>query len=165
MTLRILVTGSRLWTDKDTITRALMEAIADYGAHLLITDRVCGYPGPAVLWHQVTVVHGAARGADTIAARQASAWGMSVEPYPVTDDDWHAPCRPECRPGHRRLGRDGRDYCPAAGNYRNARMVAFGADVTLAFPIGRSPGTRSCMRLAEAAGIPVRRYETAAVTS
>jgi hypothetical protein len=34
-------------------------------------------------------------------------------------------------------------------------MVAAGADLCLAFPIGASPGTRSCMRLAAAAGIPV----------
>jgi hypothetical protein len=46
----------------------------------------------------------------------------------------------------------------AAGPIRNARMVALGADVCLAFPKGESRGTRGCMRLAEKAGIRVCNY-------
>ena len=44
----------------------------------------------------------------------------------------------------------------AAGMIRNREMVALGADICLAFPIGRSPGTRACIREAQRAGIPVR---------
>ncbi|MGW4648073.1 DUF2493 domain-containing protein [Kitasatospora sp. NPDC004289] len=51
---------------------------------------------------------------------------------------------------------------PAAGPLRNHAMVAAGADLCLAFPLGRSPGTRNCMRRATAAGIPV--HEPAEVT-
>ncbi len=45
------------------------------------------------------------------------------EPNPA---DWHGPCRPQCRRGHRRVGRDGREFCPAAGPYRNTEMLASG---------------------------------------
>jgi len=34
-------------------------------------------------------------------------------------------------------------------------MIDLGADVLLAFPIGESAGTRGCIALAVAAGIPV----------
>lgn len=159
MTLRILITGSRACTDKRIIGQALGEVIGDLGNHLIIPGGVGGYSGPLMQWGQITVVHGAARGADTIAGRIATAWGMVFEPHPVTGDDWRAPCQAECKPGHRRIGRGGRDYCPAAGNYRNQRMVDLGADVCIAFPLGVSRGTRDCMERAEAAGIPVRCYE------
>jgi hypothetical protein len=44
----------------------------------------------------------------------------------------------------------------AAGMIRNREMVALGADVVLAFPLGRSPGTRGCIRTAEEAGLTVK---------
>ena len=131
--LRILVTGSRDWTDKRAIARALCDAIDHYGEHVLTRDEY----GPKVLWDQVTVVHGAARGADTLAGRIAAAWGMCVEAHPA---DWDR---------HRK----------AAGPLRNKAMVSLGAHVCLAFPLGRSIGTRHCMKEANAAGIPVRSYE------
>lgn len=89
----------------------------------------------------VTVVHGACQnregrllGADRWADLTAERLGYCVERYPAA---W------------RELGR-------AAGMIRNRAMVALGADVCLAFPLGRSPGTRGCVREAERAGIPVR---------
>jgi hypothetical protein len=45
------------------------------------------------------------------------------------------------------------------GPERNARMVAAGADVCLAFPLPGSRGTVDCMRKAQAAGIPVLTVE------
>lgn len=122
--LRILLTGSREWTDRDAIKTALLNALC------LST---VGTP---------TLIHGAARGADRIAD---SAWqsigrnipgGLNLERCPA---DWK---------------KNGR----AAGHIRNAEMVASGADVCLAFPLGESRGTRGCMRLAEAAGIRVINY-------
>lgn len=159
MSLRILVTGSRTWRDRSAIARALTSVIDEFGGHLAVPDGVGGHPGPT--WGQITVVHGAAFGADTLAARIAVSWGLRVEAHPVTNDDWHAPCGPTCRPGHRRIGRDERNYCPAVGNHRNQRMVDLGADMCLAFPLGRASGTRDCVRRAAAAGIPVRIIEPA----
>lgn len=61
--MRILVCGSRYWTDRDIIREAL---------ELQPRDSV--------------VVHGAARGADRIAGEVARELGMAVQEYPA---DWH----------------------------------------------------------------------------
>ena len=49
--------------------------------------------------------------------------------------DWEAECRPECWPPfHRKRGRNGRDYCPGAGDYRNHQMAELpGVMLCLAF--------------------------------
>jgi len=118
---RILVTGSRDWTDAETIRRALSEAW-----HKL------GRPRDAVL------VQGECHlgGADKIAADTWAGWGYPVEGHPAERDA------------------NGR----VLGPERNARMVALGADLCLAFPLPSSRGTRNCMRLAREAGIPVLVY-------
>lgn len=93
-------------------------------------------------WHELTgqgferviLVHGAARGADSLAAAIWREAGLPVEAHPA---DWD------------RYGR-------AAGPVRNTHMVSLGAELCLAFPLGKSVGTRHCMRAAEQAGIPVR---------
>ena len=46
-------------------------------------------------------------------------------------------------------------YGNGAGPVRNREMVEAGALLCLAFPLGESPGTKGCMSLADAAGIPV----------
>jgi hypothetical protein len=83
---------------------------------------------------QAVIIHGACpTGADRIAQQVCEEYGLHVEAHPA---DWDA---------------DGR----AAGMLRNTKMVDLGADICLAFPEGRSPGTRDTMRKATAAGIPV----------
>lgn len=137
MTTRIIVTGSRRWTNRTAIREALAKTAQTYGT--------------------ITVVHGAASGADRHASEWAQNWiqyGIQERPYPA---DWKH-CAPDCPPGHRLTGRHG-EYCPTAGTRRNLQMIADGAALVLAFPIGRSPGTRHCIRHAEAAGIPVDRLE------
>ena len=116
---RILVTGSRDWTDTETIYRALRDAKVESRSHVL--------------------VHGGARGADSIAAWLARSLDYEVEPHPA---DW-------------------RTHGKAAGPIRNKEMVDLGADLCLAFPIGESNGTRGCMRLCEVAGIPVIAHDAA----
>lgn len=133
--LRILITGSRAWTDRRVIADALLEAIETHGPHLIHDD---GEPtGPRVDWENVTLVHGDARGADRIAAAIGRAWRFRIEACPA---QWQ------------RLGR-------GAGPIRNQAMCDLGADVALAFPIGSSRGTRDCVQKARAAGIPVVVYE------
>ncbi|MEV4127071.1 SLOG family protein [Nocardia sp. NPDC049707] len=117
MTRRLLVTGSRDWHDRKTIRDALVQAWRDL------------QPGPIIL------VHGAARGADQIAADIWASGGLEDEPHPA---DWKG---------------DGRK----AGPIRNQHMVDLGADLCVAFPIGDGwSGTRDCMERARKAGIPVR---------
>ena len=81
------------------------------------------------------VIHGAARGADTLAAEWAEASGIPTLPFPILPEDWEA---------HGRL----------AGPIRNAPMIREGKpDVVIAFPGG--PGTRNMRRQAHAHGIVV----------
>lgn len=92
---------------------------------------------------RLIVVHGDAPGGDAIASRWAQAQGridawVTQEPYPA---DWQG------------LGR-------AAGPARNRAMVKLGADICVAFPgPDYSPGTRGCIELAQAAGIPTWVHE------
>ncbi|MDA8183865.1 MAG: SLOG family protein [Actinomycetota bacterium] len=135
--VRILVTGGRDYTDADRVEAELKSAVA---ARL----------GAGVDPSQVVLVHGDAPGLDRLAAAAAKRLGFQVEAHPA---DWTGPCRPTC-PSHRRRRRDGTDYCPAAGVYRNAEMVELGADLAIVFPGGK--GTADCARRIRAAGIAVR---------
>jgi hypothetical protein len=114
----VLVTGSREWTDREAVRTRL--------AH--------HDPGHRID-HETVLVHGAARGADSIAAEIAVEWGWTVLPMPAQWD------------------RDGK----RAGPVRNRRMVDVVARLGLCgwdvqvegFPLGRSPGTRGCLTMAE----------------
>jgi hypothetical protein len=123
---RILVTGSRDWTDVPAVYDALAQAVAE-APH-----------------RSAVIVHGACpKGADAIARlwirMRPVEWGrrVSAEAHPADWDTWGK----------------------AAGFRRNAAMVALGADLCLAFykQGAGNRGTDHCARLAEKAGIPVRR--------
>ncbi len=100
---RVIVCGSRGWTDRDRIA-----------------DRLFYLPPDAI------VVHGAAKGADRIAAQEAEKLGLLVEPHPA---DWNT------------LGKK-------AGSLRNREMAMLGADLCIAFWDGRSKGTLDMMNAA-----------------
>ncbi|WP_405461642.1 DUF2493 domain-containing protein [Streptomyces sp. NBC_00101] len=135
---RILITGSRDWTDRAAIGNALT-AIAAANA---FSDR------PTV------IVHGACpTGADTI----ADGWAR-----------WHGARSPLITVERHRAEEHG--PWPRCGPIRNQHMVSLGADLCLAF-IGPCTSTRcrrtddhpshgatGCANLAEAAGIPTKRY-------
>ena len=87
----------------------------------------------------VLVTGACPQGADVIAEGIWRSWGGQVERHPA---DW----------------REGRD----AGMRRNAAMVSLGADTCLAFIRASSPGSSHAARLAEQAGIPVRRFRAEA---
>lgn len=140
----ILVTGSRRWTEPEPIRDGLlwvMRHTAIPAAEIIVRHGAQGGPHGGVI-----------TGADMIADLEARALGMRVDPRPAK---WYDPCLPACRPDHRRPDRDGRDYCPAAGVYRNQAMVHLGADICLAFPLPGSTGTYDCVRRAEIAHIRV----------
>jgi hypothetical protein len=119
MTMRILVCGGRDYGDEIVLYAAL--------------DEIHGR-------RPVTrLIHGAARGADSLAAAWAKSRGVPTHAFPA---DWK---------------RDGR----AAGFLRNARMVRDGRpDLVVAFPGGK--GTAHMVRLARDAGLPVLDVPTAA---
>lgn len=142
--MRVLVTGSRDWKDRDAI-----EQTFDAWCEL----HTSGLGGGI----DATLVSGGCLvGADRIAEQLAEhVFGWQVERHPAS---WLAPCRPQCKPGHRRYGKLGGSFCPAAGNYRNQEMVDLGADVVLAFQLNGSRGTQDCMDRARAAGLRVVPY-------
>jgi len=115
--VRILVTGDRNWTDEQTILAALVGLKAREGT-------------------AVTIIHGAARGADTIAGRIAKELGFDVEAYPA---DWNK-------------------YGKAAGPIRNKQMLREGKPQgVLAFhdDLFHSRGTRNMVEISKSAGLPV----------
>ena len=134
--MRILITGSRGWTDENAIATATYEAWL--GA---------GYPS------DVTVIHGACpTGADYIAVRVAGRAGFALEAH-----------RPDWSTG-RRAGPDRNkamvaaqaDICLAFISECTSSRCKTGG-------IHSSHGATGCAQLAEDAGIPTaRRYSRAA---
>lgn len=107
---RVLVTGSRDWTNNHLVYEELGKIAAEVGSDSMV------------------IIHGACpRGADRFADLWAGAHDTGV--------------------------------IRCAGFRRNAEMVALGANLCLAFykQGAGNKGTDHCARLAEAAGIPVRR--------
>ncbi|MER7500481.1 SLOG family protein [Nonomuraea pusilla] len=150
MTYRILITGSRTWSDERTIWDALTGTI-DQAA--------------STGEHEFVVVHGhCPRGADAIAdfyCEDQAGWRdnmsqvLAVERHPA---DW-ATCTAACpTTWHRHTGRGGFTFCPLAGHHRNQHMVNLGADILLAFVKGNSRGATDCVRRARAAGIPTMEW-------
>ncbi len=108
--MRVLVCGGRDFDDYPTVARWLGSL----------------HPRPSV------IIHGAAKGADTLAAKWAVMSDTPIMRFPA---DWQ---------------RDGK----AAGPIRNARMLAEGKpDLVVAFPGGR--GTADMVAKARKAGVPV----------
>lgn len=132
---RLLVTGSRDWTDAAFIEDKLTRGYLYYGGFILVQGDC-------------------PTGADAIAKAWAVRNGYPHEDVPA---DWERDCDSSCY--HKPRFKYGRPYCPMAGHLRNQVMVDRGADVCLAFPIGKSFGTRDCIKRAEAAGIEVKIFE------
>lgn len=137
--MRILVTGSRTY-DKAYIVGAILGAVV----------------GQLPEKESVTIIDGGAHGLDSIAGDWGKAYeGIYHERFPAR---WGASCGADCKPGHRRKNGAGKEYCPAAGNYRNQEMVDSGVDLCLAFKDdygrGKSRGTEDACARAKAAGIP-----------
>jgi hypothetical protein len=133
---RILITGSRTWTDKDTIMSALREVEK---------------PGENVL------VSGACpTGADRLGEEAAKSLGWTVELHPA---EWntHTNCPAE-NPGNGTCWQ-GRSRCKRAGFVRNAKMVNLGADTVIAFIRDGSNGATMTANLALKAGLELIKYE------
>jgi hypothetical protein len=112
--VRLLVTGGRDYRDSFSLECALSEVAAFESLESLV------------------IVHGAARGADTLAAEWAERMGYKDDPYPA---DWDS---------------EGK----AAGVLRNQRMLETGIDYAIVCPGGR--GTRDMMERLFNAGVPFK---------
>lgn len=121
--MRIQITGSRDFTSQEIV-------------HDAIVDRMVF---PFREGEPVTVVHGGAKGADSLAgeAMRDYSW-VTVEVHPA---DWDR-------------------YGKSAGYRRNAEMIALNPDVVLAFKkLGSgNKGTQHTIDIANKAGVPVIEY-------
>jgi len=108
----VIVTGSRHWTNVESIRRRL-----------------------SALPSGTTIIHGACRGADSIAGHVAIGLGFEVDPHPA---DWSK-------------------YGNGAGIIRNLEMLLLNPDLVIAFHPDiskKSRGTKHCVQTARMYGIP-----------
>jgi hypothetical protein len=117
---RVLITGSRTWTN-ETLMREAFESINK--------DNEYNF--------RVILVHGTAKGADSMADKIGQELGWSIERHPA---DWNT-------------------HGKRAGFVRNSEMVSLGADICLAFIKENSRGATMCAALAEKKNIPTIRFE------
>jgi methylmalonyl-CoA mutase cobalamin-binding subunit len=110
--VKVLVCGDRRWTDAAAVERELKK-----------------FPPGTV------VIHGGARGADTIAAQTAARLGFEVIAFPAR---WEL-------------------YGRAAGPIRNSEMLAQDPDLVIAFhaDLAASRGTKDVVSKARRAGVRV----------
>lgn len=116
---KILITGSRDWDDKEAIEKR----ITIHTKHM----------NP----HDVLIIHGAARGADSLSGEVAKDYGYKLSVHPA---EWEKYGKHE------------------AGGLRNQKMVNLKPDICLAFPLKDSIGTYDCIRRARKAGIITEVY-------
>lgn len=127
--MRVLVCGDRYWNDYAELSGALLSFIRFSG----------------LIPQDVTVISGAAAGADTLAAKCAKIHGMSLQEY---EADWDS-------------------YGKAAGPIRNKAMLVDGLpDIVIAFhdSISTSKGTANMIKQARKAGLVVYLYAHSGLT-
>lgn len=77
--------------------------------------------------------------------------------WPITPR-WDDPCRPTCKPGHRRpdprSNSDGGTSCPSAPFYRNHDLVKMDVDMFLVWVQDGYPSAQHMARLCEEHGLP-----------
>lgn len=84
------------------------------------------------------IVSGNARGVDLLGERYAEEFGLPVDRYPVTPQEWKT------------IGK-------SAGHQRN-RVMAENADALLAIWDGKSPGTKGMVEITKKKNLPVFVY-------
>lgn len=127
--VRILVTGSRNWTDEKSVAKCINVALKFFES-----EASCS-----------TLIHGNARGADKIAAGIADDLGLTVESHPAHWNVHNKNC-PRVDPKNGGCWK-GRDSCKRAGFRRNIEMISSGANILLAFIKDDSPGASGTLNL------------------
>ena len=116
---RVIVCGGRFFADYDAVHNALIQV------HALDPNFV--------------LVHGGAKGADSLASTWNCAWCLGSSSEECHPADWDKYRRPK--------GRN------PAGPIRNRAMLDAGVHLVVAFPGGT--GTADMVKIAKAAGVPV----------
>ena len=125
--IKILITGDRNWKDHIVIGEAILRAVKESN----IVNSA----------HEVTIVHGGARGADTIAGEIGEQFGFKVRRMPA---QWEK-------------------YGRAAGPIRNQQMLDENKDIDICLSFHHnlelSKGTRDMVNRVNKAGISHRHYD------
>lgn len=116
ISMKVLICGDREWSDKTLIKNALQAIMLQHDS--------------------ITVIHGAARGADSLAGQCAKELGLTVEEYPA---DW-------------------KTYGKSAGPIRNRQMINQQPDEVWAYHdnLRESKGTKDMVRVARQLGFTVK---------
>lgn len=150
---RIMITGGRTFgavpPEKDHPLRAAKTREYEFVMRTMYTETRAfevfeHYPG-------LSILSGAATGADACVEEWALVNGVSVERFPANWNDVNVPGAVI-----RRSVRTGRLYNVLAGFQRNQAMIDSKPDLVLAFPGGK--GTADAVRRARAAGIVVKEF-------
>lgn len=122
MDFRVIIAGGRDFIDKTLLYRSMEKVLVQ-----------------KIATHNVIIISGDAKGADTIGADWAKWWGFPVEHYPA---NWAK-------------------YGRVAGPIRN-RWMADVAQALVVFWDGISPGTKSMIRIGAEHGLDTRiiKYDT-----
>lgn len=112
--------------------KVIIAGSRDYSDYKELKQR-CDFLLSKVQPHSVEIVSGGARGADSLGERYASERGYSCTRFPA---QWH------------KFGR-------SAGYKRNLQMAEY-ADALIAFPLGKSVGTRHMIKTAKDHKLRVR---------
>lgn len=125
--MRVLVCGGRDYADRDKVYKTLYDICDEFLLWSPEDEHGNKLPGP------ITIINGAAKGADNIATDWAVVNRTGLKEYPA---DWDK-------------------HGKAAGYIRNKQMLDEGKpDLVIAFPGG--VGTANMVKLAREAGIEVR---------
>lgn len=133
---RIIITGGREYGwNKDPVTKKLTPNI-EQQRHVFDTiERLKIAADQAD--RKLVIIHGGARGADTLADEAANFFGVKIKSYPISNEDWNK-------------------YGKAAGMLRNKQMRDENdPHLVVAFPGGR--GTANMCALAKENFIIVRK--------
>jgi hypothetical protein len=138
--VKVIVCGSRAWSDRDHIERRLRGLVAT----LTRTGE------------RLQLIVGGARGADRLAeriARQLHDEGLAIDEPRVMPADWSV--KEDTPPWAIRTTRDGRRYDVRAGHERNGRMLDEQPELVIAFAddLMQAPGTKDCLEQARRRGV------------
>lgn len=160
--MKLLVTGSRAMPYRVEVMNALSEWFISLDDDPKITLIYGGCQHPPLEKYEVppnnrylpTYKPRSLWSVDALALETAGRFDWDHEEYGA---DWYNSCDNRCY--HAKYINN---FCPAAGPRRNKIMVDQldpETDQVLAFPYGKSAGTRGCIKLAERAGLDVIVYE------
>ena len=113
--------------------RVIIAGGRDFNNYPLLKAKCDNILAEKATTHQIIIVSGTARGADSLGEKYAQEHSYTIERYPA---DWNT-------------------HGKAAGPIRNAQM-ANSADALIAFWDGKSHGTQSMINIAKAKGLLVR---------